>query len=108
MLKRKNNINKIDCSQQVINIDYAKPLGEALGHAKYVNFLNLRSCSLCDESAIAILSKMDRAVVTHIDLSENPNLTTKFYEWFSEFITELGTNLRCLEIEKNVIDYLTL
>lgn len=101
MLQRKNNINKIDCSQQVISIDYANPLGEALGHAKYVNFLNLRSCSLSDEAAIAILSKIDRAVVTHIDLSDNPNLTAKFYEWFSQFILELGTNIKCLEIEKN-------
>lgn len=92
----------------MISADYAKPLGDALGQAKYVNFLNLRNCSLTDKSAIAILSKMDRCVVTHIDLSENPNLTKKFYEFFAELIVDTGTNLRCLEIEKNHIDYATL
>jgi hypothetical protein len=108
LVKRKPTINTIDCHDQVVNKHYAKPLGEALGQAKYVNMLNLRNTSLTDESAIAILSKMDRSVVTHIDISENPNLTAKFYDFLAEKIVEIGTNLRCLELEKNPIDYISL
>jgi len=87
-------INTVDCHDSVINELYAKPFAEAIGSAKYVTFLNLRNTNLTDGTANAIISKIDRSVITHIDLSENPALTPAFYKYLCEFITEVGTNLQ--------------
>ena len=66
--------------------------------------LNLRNTNLDDDKAIAILKNIDRAVVTNIDISENPRLTSKFYTFLTELICDIGTNLQWLEIERNPID----
>jgi len=47
---------------------------------------------------MTVLSKIDRTTVTHLDLSENPRLTPKFYEFLTEMISEFGTNLQMLEL----------
>lgn len=46
-----------------------------------------------DEQAIEIIDKMDKAVLTHLDLSENPLLTKKFYEQLIDMINENVCNL---------------
>lgn len=86
---------------------YAKPLGNNLNKARFVNVLNLRNTNLDDQKAIEILSGIDRAVVTNIDLSENPKLTSKSYQFLTDMIAD-GANLQWLELEKNQIDHGTL
>ena len=109
ILPRKSvEVKEIDCHDTVINEMYTKPFSQAIGSAKYVDFLNLRNTNLNDERAIAILSKIDRSVVTHIDLSENPALTPTFYKFLCELIMEVGSNLQQLELEANNITNSTL
>ena len=106
MVHRKIPAHIIDVHDQVFA--NACPFANALNRAKYVNFLNLRNTSLKDEQAIEIIDKMDKAVLTHLDLSENPLLTKKFYEQLIDMINENVCNLQRLEIEANKIDKIAL
>lgn len=98
MIQRHLLGNSIEAKDTVINELYAKPLGDALQNARFVNVLNLRNTNLDDDIAMTVLSKIDRTTVTHLDLSENPRLTPKFYEFLTEMISEFGTNLQMLEL----------
>lgn len=79
MIKRKNPVNSINLKEQPLKDEYADAFSNAVGRAKFVEHIALNYTQLTDEKAIQIVSKMDRETVLHLDLSNNPSLTSKFY-----------------------------
>lgn len=80
MIKRKNPVNQINLKEQPLHDEYADAFSNAVGRAKFVDSIALNYTQLNDDKAIQIVSKMDRETVLHLDLSNNPSLSSKFYD----------------------------
>ena len=78
-------------------------MSEAINKARFVSKLVLRNTSLNDEYGIKLINSMDRVNIKHLDISYNPNLTSKFYEALCELIEDPACSLERIEIEGNMI-----
>ena len=63
----------------------------------------LNGTGLTDESAIQIVSQMDRTTVKSLDVSYNPALTNKFYDALCKIMLDKACCLERLEVEGNKV-----
>lgn len=71
LVNRKETIDEVDCSNQIINEDYAEALAEGLSVSKFVTIINMSSCGLTSKSSSMIINLMNRKLVKHLNLGYN-------------------------------------
>lgn len=58
---------------------------------------------MTDEQGIKILKNIDRQLISHIDISYNPRLTSAFYDVLNSILEDPGYLLERVELEGNNI-----
>ena len=109
MVRRSKDIpNEINASHIKISDVHATAISNSLNRAKFINKLILKNVGLRDDQAIEIIRNMDMSTVRHLDLSENPLLTKKFYRALCDIIASEDCALERLEIEGNNVGDLVI
>lgn len=101
MVHRKTDPNEINAGQVLISDEHADAIANSVGRARFVNKIILKNVGLKDEQAIKIIRNMDKNVVRHLDISQNPMLTKKFYTELNQLLADESCALERIEIEGN-------
>ena len=81
--------------------EHANAIAEGIHRANYINKIILKNVGLRDNQALSIIRNMNKQVVRHLDISDNPLLTKNFYNELSEMLADSSIALERIEIEGN-------
>ena len=103
MVHRKGQPSDLDLRGVRVDAVHADALAGGIGRARFVDKLILRNCGLTDAEGIKLIRGMDRVNIRHLDVSENPLLTHRFYDALCEVIADGACQLERLECEDNAM-----
>ena len=101
MIHRKDDASNLDMKGVLVDDVHADALANGIGRARFVDKLILRNCGLTDREAIKLINSMDKINIRHLDVSENPLLTHRFYDALCAIIEDGSCQLERLECEAN-------
>ena len=101
MIHRKIQPNEMNAGQVLISNEHADAIANSVSRAKFVNKIILKNVGLKDDQAIKIIRNMDKNVVSHLDISQNPMLTKKFYTELNQLLADETCALERIDIEGN-------
>ena len=101
MIHRKDEVNSLNMKGVLIDEIHANALANGIGRAKFVDKIILRNCGMTDKEGIKLIKSMNRINIRHLDISENPLLTHKFYDVLCDVVQDGSCQLERLECEDN-------